>query len=86
VHEFSVGTLEPWDAIEDIAPEIVIVSLFDDAVVFTECEFCAPEHWRTGKFFKHHGHLPFKEDLVFVLRDRRNIHAQLFATQCQPIA
>lgn len=85
MHESSVGTLEPGDAIEDIAPEIVVVALFDDAMIVTKGEFCAPEHGCTGKFLEHHGHLPFKEDLAFVLGDRRNIHAQLFAAFRQPI-
>ncbi len=86
VHEFSVRMLEPGDAIENIAPEIVIVALFDDAVIFTKGEFCTAEHGRAGKFLEHHGHFPFKEDLVFVLRNGRNIHAQLFAALRQPIA
>ena len=86
MHEFSVGTMEPGDAVENIAPEIVIVALVDDAIVFAKGEFCAPEHGCAGKFLEHHGHFPFKEDLVFVLGNGRNIHAQLFATLCQPIA
>ena len=86
MHEFSVRTLEPGDAIEDIAPEVVVVALLDDAMVFTKGEFCAAEHGRAGKFLEHHGHFPFKEDLVFVLGNGRNIHAQLFAALCQPIA
>ena len=69
MHEFSVGTLEPGDAVEDIAPEIVVVALFDDAVVCAEGEFCAPKHGCAGKFLKHHCHFPFKEYLVFVLCD-----------------
>ena len=86
MHEFSVGTLEPGDAIEDIAPEVVVVALFDDAMVCAEGEFCAAEHGGAWKFLEHHRHLPFKEDLVFVLCNGRNIHAQLFAALCQPIA
>ena len=86
MHEFSVRKLEPGDAVEDIAPEIIIVALLDDAVVVTKGELCAPEHGSAGKFFKYHGHFPFEEDLVFTLRDGRNIHAQLFATLCQASA
>ena len=36
MHEFSVGTLKPGDAVENIAPEIVVVTLFDDAMVDIE--------------------------------------------------
>ena len=67
MHEFSVGTLEPGDAIKNITPEVVIVALFDDAVVCAKGEFCTAEHGGAGKFLEHHGHLPLKEDLVFVL-------------------
>ena len=86
MHEFSVGTMEPGDAVENIAPEIVIVALFDDAVVCAKGELCTAEHRCAGKFLEHHGHFPFKEDLVFVLGNGRNIHTQLLAALCQPIA
>ena len=86
MHEFSVGTMEPGDLIEDIAPEVVIVALFDDAIVFTKGEFCTAEHGRAGKIIEDHGHLPFHEDLVFILCDRRNIHVELFAALREPIA
>jgi hypothetical protein len=86
MHELSVRAMEPGDSIENIPPEIIIVSLFDDPVVFAKGEFCTPKHGRAGKFLEHHGHFPFKEDLVFALCDGRNIHPQLFTTLRQPIA
>ena len=86
MHEFSVGTLEPGDAVEDITPEVVVVALFDDAVVCANRNFYATKHGGAGKFLEHHGHFPFKEGLIFVLCDRGNIHAQLFAALRQPIA
>ena len=86
MHEFSVGTMEPGDLIEDIAPEIVVIALIDDAIVFAKSELGTAEHGRAGKLLEDHGHLPFHEDLVFVLCDRRNIHVELFAALCEPIA
>ena len=86
MHEFSVRTMEPGDLIENIAPEVVIVALVDDAIVFTKGELCAAEHGRAGKFLEDHGHLPFHEDLVLRLCDRRNIHVELFAALREPIA
>ena len=69
MHEFSIRTMEPGDAIKNITPEIVIVSLLDNTVIFTKCELRAPKHGCAGKFFKHHRHFPFEEYLVFVLCD-----------------
>ena len=78
--------MEPGYLIENIAPEVVIVALFDDAIVFAEGEFCAAEHGRAGKFLEDHGHLPFHEDLILRLGNGRNIHAELFAAFCQTVA
>ena len=86
MHEFSIRTMEPGDAIKNITPEIIIVSLHNNTVIFTKSELCASKHGRAGEFLKHHRHFPFKEYLIFVLCDRRNIHVQLFATLCQSIA
>ena len=70
MHEFSVRTMEPGDLIEDIAPEIIVITLIDDAIVFTKGEFCAAEHGRAGKLLEDHGHLPFHEDLILCLGNR----------------
>lgn len=86
VHEFSIWTMEPGDFIENIAPEIVIVALIDDAIVFAKGELCAAKHGRAGKLLEDHGHLPFHEDLVFRLGNGRNIHVELFAALRESIA
>ena len=86
MHEFSVGTMEPGDLIEDIAPEIVVIALIDDAIVFAKGELGAAVHGRAGKFFEDHGHLPFHEDLILGLGNGRNIHAELFAALGEAIA
>ena len=70
MHEFSVGTMEPGDFIEDIAPEIVVIALIDDAIVFAKSELGAAEHGRAGKLLEDHGHLPFHEDLILGLGNR----------------
>lgn len=86
VHEFSVRTMEPGDLIENISPEIVIISLSDDTMVLAKGEFGAAEHGRAGKLFEDHGHLPFHEDLILILRNGRNIHVQLFAALGEAVA
>lgn len=78
--------MEPWNLIENIAPEIVIIALADDAMVFAKGELGAAEHGRVGKFFEDHGHLPFHENLILVLRNGRNIHAQLLAALGEAVA
>ena len=78
--------MEPGDLVEDVAPEVVVIALIDDAIVFAKGELGAAVHGRAGKFLEDHGHFPFHEDLVFRLCDRRNIHMELFAALRESIA
>ena len=41
VHEFPVHLLEAGDAVEDITPQIEIIALMDDAVVFADRQLAA---------------------------------------------
>ena len=86
MHEFSVGTMEPGDLVENVAPEVVVVALTDDAIVFAKGELGAAVHGRAGKFLEDHGHLPFHENLIPGLGDGRNIHVELFAALGEAVA
>lgn len=78
--------MEPGDLVENVAPEVVVVALADDAIVFSEGELGAAVHGRAGKFLEDHGHLPFHEDLILGLGDGRNIHVELFTALGEAVA
>ena len=78
--------MEPGDLVENVAPEVVVVALTDDAIVFAKGELGAAVHGRAGKFLEDHGHLPFHEDLILGLSDGRNIHVELFAALGEAVA
>ena len=78
--------MEPGNAIKNISPQVVVIALMCDAMIFAKGELCAAEHGGAGKFLEDHGHLPFHEDLVFSLGNGRNVHVQLFAAVREPVA
>jgi hypothetical protein len=84
MHEPAVWTVEIWDTIEDITPEIEIISLVNNSVILADGKFSASENGRAGKSLEHHGHFPIKKNLVGILGDGLNFHVQLLTTVGQP--
>ena len=79
VHEPAIGAVEPRNAVEDVAPEIVVVALFDDPAVVAEGEFRAAVDWRTGPVPELHLHFPLQEDVAALHHDRADVHVDLLA-------
>jgi hypothetical protein len=63
-HEFPIGFAEQWNAIEDCPPEVEIISLMDNPVIFAEGELCAAIKGGAGPFLKGHHHFPLKENIA----------------------
>lgn len=68
MHESSVDSLKTRDTVKNISPNIIIISLMNNAVIFTKGQFGGAIHWGAGKSLKHHDHDPFKENDI-VLHD-----------------
>lgn len=86
MHKFAVYAAESWDPIDDVAPKVKIIALFDDAVILSDSQFGAPVDRCAWKSSKHHHHFPIKEDCILFFNDREDIHIELFAAAAQPVA
>jgi hypothetical protein len=86
VHESSVHTAEPGDAVEDISPQIEIVPLMDNPVVIAESKLGAAIDGRAGESPEHHHHFPLKESIAPIHDNREDIHSELLAAFGEPIA
>ena len=71
---------------EDVAPQVVVVALFDDAPIFSQCEAGAAIDGCAGEFLEDHHHCPFENDEVIAGSDRGNVHVELFTAFGEAVA
>ena len=86
MHKASIWTTEIGNTIEDVAPKIVVIPLFDDTTVRSQGQLAAAKDRMTRKFTEDHLHLPFEENDIPVLSNGVYVHVQLFAAVCQAVA
>lgn len=85
-HKIAIHRLEFRDAVEDIAPKVVVVPLARDTPVLVESQHGSPVDGGVGIFLEPHGHHPLHEDRAAFLGDGVNVHGQLFAALCKALA
>jgi len=86
VHEFPIGIAERWNAIYNRPPNIEIIPLVYNPVIFADREFRTSIKRGGWESFKAHHHFPLKEDIVRIHDNGEDVHAKLFATFSQPVA
>ena len=84
--EFAVAFFEVRNPVEDIAPEVEVITLVDDAVIRSDRQLCATKEWRARVFIELHHHRPLHEHRVAVLHNGMDFHIQLPAAAGQPPA
>lgn len=75
--------MKPGHLIEDIPPQIKIITLVDDPAILMKGEFGATVNGRAGPSPEHHLHLPFKENLIPLFHDRGDVHLKLLTSRGQ---
>lgn len=74
------------DVVEDIAPQVIIVTLFLDQSFLAEHQLGRAIHGCVGVFFEHHGHNPIEDNHILILGNSQYLHLQLFRALCQPFS
>ena len=72
--KLTVRFAEVRDTIEDIAPQVKVITLVDDVPILADGQLCATVKRGAGILVELHRHRPLHEDGTALLDDRVDIH------------